>query len=167
MNETLTVNTNKTNTTTTTEAKPKIVKEDIKFTIVEFDLKETGADALNESKSKLKTIKEKEKEKKKRAAAINSLEAFIFDTRDKLTQDEFTKFCTAAEKETIQAKVDETDSWLSDADDSVETKTFTEKLTDLKNACKDVLFRINEKKLRPRKLYEIKDVINKRIVFFV
>lgn len=42
---------------------------------------------------------------------------------------------------------------------------FGEKLTELKNECRDVFFRLNEKKLRPRKLDELKDVLNKSVDF--
>ena len=99
-----------------------IVKENIKYQSVEVDYVQIDAKVIDSSRTKLQTIKEKEKEKRKRAAAINNLEAFIFDNRDKLTQDEFVKCSTEEEREKIKNKLDEVDMWLSDADDSVETK---------------------------------------------
>jgi hypoxia up-regulated 1 len=93
------------------------------------------------------------------------LEAFIFDTKDKLTQDEFVKCSTEEEREKIRAKLDEADTWMSDADDTVETKAFSDKLNDLKTLCKDAFFRLSEKRLRPIKLDEMKDIFNKTTEF--
>lgn len=93
------------------------------------------------------------------------MEAFIFDTRDKLTQDEFVKCSSQDERDKISSKIDEVDSWLSEADDSVATKEFTEKLAELKQISKDVFFRIEEKRLRPRRLDEMKEVLNKTVEF--
>ena len=141
------------------------LKETIKFDLVSLDLPEWSKETMEESQNKLKAIKEKEKEKKKRAAAINSLEAFIFDTKDKLTQSDFVKCSTEEEREKIKNKLDEADMWLSDADDSVETKVFGEKLSELKAECKSVFFRLKEKNLRPKRLDDLKDVLNKSVDF--
>ena len=143
-----------------TQPKPKIMKESFKFDLVELDVAEMTKEMLNDSKSKLKTIKEKEKEKKSRAAAINALEAFIFDTRDKLEQDEFIKCSTEDERATLKQKIEEADAWLGDADDSVAVKAISDKLQELKNTGKDVFFRINEKKQRAKRLDELNDVLN-------
>jgi hypoxia up-regulated 1 len=86
-----------------------------------------GKQTLEESRSKLQLIKEKEREKRKKAAAINNLEAFIFDTRDRLSQDDFVKCSSDDEREQISAKLSEADSWLMDADNNVETKVLFNK----------------------------------------
>ncbi len=99
-----------------------LLREEIKYNTVDLDLIELNKDLVEASKSKLHLIKEKEKEKRKKAAAINSLEAFIFDTRDRLSQDEFIKCSTEEEREKISSKLSEVDNWLMEADNSVETK---------------------------------------------
>ena len=99
-----------------------LVRETVPFEAVGFDYAEIAKETLDKSKTKLAAIREREKEKKKRAAAINSLEAFIFDTKDKLSSEEFIKCSTEAERETISGKLDEADNWLSEADNSVETR---------------------------------------------
>lgn len=99
-----------------------LLREDIVFNSVDFDLILIGKQTLEESRSKLQLIKEKEREKRKKAAAINNLEAFIFDTRDRLSQDDFVKCSSEDEREQISAKLSEADNWLMDADNSVETK---------------------------------------------
>ncbi|CAF0912064.1 unnamed protein product [Brachionus calyciflorus] len=161
--------TNSTESTTTakneTQIKSQILRENINFDYVELDLIPVDKKSIEESRKILSDIKEKEKAKRKRAAAVNALEAYIFDLKDKLHQDEFVKCSTTEEREKISAKVEEVDNWLSDADNSVETKEFQEKLNELKSSCKDVTYRINEKKLRPKKLDELKDVLNKSTEF--
>ena len=141
------------------------VKESIKFDQVRLDLKDWPRERYEESRTKLSGIKEREREKRKRAAAVNSLETFLFEVRDKLESDEFIKCSTEEEREKVRAKADEVDTWLSDADNSVELKAFQDKLAELKSASRDVYFRMNEKKLRPKRLDELKEVLNKSIDF--
>lgn len=143
-----------------------LLREDIKYDAVDLDLIELNKDLLDGSRSKLQLIKEKEKEKRKKAAAINSLEAFIFDTRDRLSQDEFVKCSTEEERDKISQKLTEVDNWLMDADNSVETKEYNDRLNELKSVSREVFFRINEKKLRPKKLDELKETMNKSLEFF-
>ena len=143
-----------------------VLREDVLYESVQIDLVPLEKQIFDESVSKLQFIKEKEKEKRKRAQAFNSLETFIFDTRDKLSQDEFVKCSTETERETIGAKIEEVDAWLAETDDTVETKSFQEKLTELKNASRDVFYRLSEKRLRPKKLDELKDVLNRSVSFF-
>jgi hypoxia up-regulated 1 len=149
----------------TATANVTILREDIKFELVDVDLIPFTKAQLDEFKNKLSVLKEKEREKRKRAAAINSLETFIFDTKDKLIQDEFIKCSTNEEREAISSKLDEADAWLSEADDSVETKLFSEKLGDLKAVSKTVFYRLKERKLRPQRLDELKEVLNKSVEF--
>jgi hypoxia up-regulated 1 len=162
VNSTETLNNNITNQTT---PQMKLVREEIKFEQVYVDFIDLTENRLNEFRTKLNTLKEKEREIRKRAAALNSLETFIFDFKDKITQDEFIKCSTESERETLSKKLDEADAWMSDSDDSVETKAFTEKLNDLKSTAKSILFRIKEKKLRPKRLEELKDVLNRSVEF--
>jgi hypoxia up-regulated 1 len=142
-----------------------IFREDIKYELVDLDLLPLTKAQLEDYKVKLNALKEKEREKRKRAAAINSLETFIFDTKDKLQQDEFIKCSTEQERKDIGAKLDEADAWLGDADDSVETKLFVDRLSELKSASKSVFFRLKERKLRPQRLDEMKEVLNRTVDF--
>lgn len=97
--------------------------------------------------------------------AVNALEAMLFDTKDKLTQDEFIACSTEAERETISAKLSQVTDWLDEADVTIETKEYNEQLKTLKKSCKDVFYRLDERKLRPKKLDELKEVFNKSMNF--
>lgn len=105
-----------------TQVKSQILKENVKFKQIELDLVAIDENTISESKSKLKNIRDKEKARLKRAAAINSLEAFVFELKDSLTQDEFIKCSTSEEREKIGAKVEEVDNWLYETDNTVHTK---------------------------------------------
>jgi hypoxia up-regulated 1 len=165
LNATANANLNDTALNATKTVNLTVLREEVKFESVQIDLKPIEKQLYDESVSKLQAIKEKEKEKRKRAMAFNSLETFIFDTRDKLNQEEFIKCSTEKEREAIGAKLDEVDAWLSEADDTVETKMFQEKLTELKNVSRDVFYRLSERRLRPKKLDELKDVLNRSSSF--
>lgn len=78
--------------------------------------------AITEIKKKIDLIKQKEQDKRKRASAINNLESFIYDTKDKFQQDDYVKCSTQDERDNIVKNLDEASEWLFDADDSVETK---------------------------------------------
>lgn len=142
-----------------------VIKEDISYSLFNLDYIGQSNKTVLDSKKKLENIKEIEKEIKKKAAAINMLESFIFDTKDKLTEEEFIKCSTEAERETISTKLTEADDWLQEADNTVQTKEYKDKLQSLKKLCKDVYFRLNEKKQRPKKLEELKEVLNKSMDF--
>ena len=44
--------------------------------------------------------------------AQNELESFIFDTQDKLTQEDYEKCSTSEERENMQQKLSEASDWL-------------------------------------------------------
>lgn len=141
------------------------MKETIKYEQVNIDLNDWPKERFDDVRSKMAKIKQREKEKRKRAAAINALETFLFELRERLEQDEFVRCSSSEERERVRSKVDEVDAWLSDADTAVETATFQDKLTELKNVSRDIMFRLNERKLRPKRLEELKEVLNKSIDF--
>lgn len=157
-NETLVKN----DSNTTAEIVPKTtsIKETIKFDKQSLDLNEFSEETLNEKKKRIELIKSKEKEKRKKASAINSLEAFIYDTKDKLEGEDFVKCSTQEERDDLFTKLNEVSDWLFDADDSVETKVYQDKLQELKTASKDIFFRVKERRLRPDKLGDLKEVLN-------
>jgi hypoxia up-regulated 1 len=157
------VETNKTTSSlnNTAPLAPITQRIDVKYILTDYDFIDPGQKVIDDSKEKLEKIKIKEKEKRRREKAINLLETNIFSLKDKLSDNEFIKCATSKEIETITEKVNELEMWLSDADDTVETKTFNEKLAQLKSATKEVRYRIDEKKQRPKVLEEMRDVLNK------
>lgn len=164
INETLTVNA--TNATNSTVFKPNlIVREEISFNRVSLDFYEPTNVTVADSRKKLEFIKEKEREIKAKAMAVNALETFVFDTKDKLTQEEFISCSTEAEREAVSAKLSEVNDWMEEASFDVSAKEYNDQLKVLKKVCKDIFYRLAEKKSRPQKLDELKDVLNKSMNF--
>jgi len=170
--ESATANTTMNNTTDPSQTNSTVaknvtltVREEISFTRLSLDFYEPTSDNVAESRRKLELIKQKEREIKKKAIAVNQLETFVFDTKDKLTQDEFISCSTETEREAIAEKLAQVTDWMDEADINVETKEYNEQYKLLKKTCKDVSFRMSEKKLRPKKLDELKEVMNKSMNF--
>ena len=71
------------------ELKPKVetIKEPLEFDFRPVDLAEPAEKLVKESKAKLKALSDHDEEKMKRATALNALESFVIDTRDKLYQE--------------------------------------------------------------------------------
>lgn len=164
-NATLANNSTDTLKSANTTANLTVIRENIKFERVDVDLLDWQKQTFDETRSKLAAIKEKEIEKRKRAAAINALETFLFDLRDKLEQDEFIKCSKEEEREKVRSKLDEVDAWLGETDATIPLKDFQDKLAELKNVSRDIMFRVNERKLRPKRLDELKEVLNKTMDF--
>lgn len=142
-----------------------ILREEISYVQMDLDYFNRTDEMASESKKKLLFIKEKERDLKNKAKAINTLESYLFETKDKLTQDEFIAASTEAERELISDKAAQITDWLDEADMNVETKEYNEQLRSLKKLCKDVTFRLTEKKNRPKRLEEMKVVFNKSMDF--
>ena len=113
---------NATNNATLAKNVTTILREDISYVKINLDYIDRTEDLVKDSKKKLGFIKEKEREAKEKAKAVNNLEAFLFDTKDKLSQDEYLAFLTEAEREALTKKASEVTDWLDEADFNTETK---------------------------------------------
>ena len=70
------------------------VKEPIDSTTIYSDIKALSAESIKTAKVTLKKLEDADEERVKREAAQNSLETFIYDTKDKLNNDEFGSCAT-------------------------------------------------------------------------
>jgi len=155
-----------TNSTTVVKPTTLSIKEEVNFSRVSLDFLQPSEKSVADSKKKLEFIKEKEREIRNKAIAVNFLETFVFDTKDQLTQEEFIACSTDSEREAISAKLNEATEWMDEAGFEVGAKEYKEQLVALKKVCKDVTFRLKEKKERSKKLEELKEVLNKSTNFF-
>jgi hypoxia up-regulated 1 len=157
--------TNSTNNSTVIVKPNLIVREELAYNRVSLDFFEATNQSVDNSKKKLEFIKEKEREIKNKAMSVNALETFVFDTKDKLTQDEFIACSTETERENVSAKLSEVTEWMDEAGFDVSAKEYNDQLKALKKVCKDIFYRLNEKKSLPQKLGELKEVLNKSMNF--
>uniref|UniRef100_A0A287BGS6 Hypoxia up-regulated protein 1 n=1 Tax=Sus scrofa TaxID=9823 RepID=A0A287BGS6_PIG len=95
-------------------ARKQRMVEEIGVELVVLDLPDLPEDELARSAQKLQDLTLRDLEKQEREKAANSLEAFIFETQDKLYQPEYQEVSTEEQREDISGKLSATSSWLED-----------------------------------------------------
>uniref|UniRef100_A0A673MQB8 Hypoxia up-regulated protein 1 n=1 Tax=Sinocyclocheilus rhinocerous TaxID=307959 RepID=A0A673MQB8_9TELE len=124
------------------------ISEDI---TVELEVNDV-LDPSTEDIEVLQDLTDRDLEKQEREKTLNSLEAFIFETQDKLYQDEYLAVVTEEEKEQITGKLSEASNWMDEEGYAAGTKELKEKLSELKKLCKAMFFRVEERKKWPDSL---------------
>uniref|UniRef100_A0A8C1WAT9 Hypoxia up-regulated protein 1 n=1 Tax=Cyprinus carpio TaxID=7962 RepID=A0A8C1WAT9_CYPCA len=114
---------------------------------------------------KLQDLTDRDLEKQEREKTLNSLEAFIFETQDKLYQDEYQAVVTEEEKEQITGKLSEASNWMDEEGYTAGTKELKEKLSELKKLCKAMFFRVEERKKWPDRLAALNSMLNHSTIF--
>ncbi|XP_060188958.1 heat shock 70 kDa protein 17 [Lycium barbarum] len=106
-------------------------------------------ESFSEAKSKLEALDKKDEERRRTAELKNSLEGYIYDTRDKLESEDFVKILTSQERQSFIEKLDEVQEWLyTDGEDASATQ-FQEHLDKLKAIGDPIFFRRSELTARP------------------
>ena len=118
------------------------------------------------SKEKLKALNKHDELKKKRETALNSLESFVIDVRDKLYQEVWEDSVTDDEKEKIPAKCTEISDWIDeDFMPDTEIKVLEEKLNDIKTLTAPWFARVREHLDRPEALEGLEKTIENTVKF--
>ncbi|KAM3921296.1 hypoxia up-regulated protein 1 isoform 1-T2 [Leptodactylus fuscus] len=129
------------------------------------DIPDLVEDEVKKSVKKLQDLTERDLEKQEREKAANSLEAFIFETQDKLEQKEFKKVSTGEQREEISSKLSQASTWLEDEGYTATTKDLKEKLNELKKACKTLFFKVDERRKWPDRLAVLDSLLNHSTIF--
>ncbi|CAH2319598.1 hypoxia up-regulated 1 isoform X2 [Pelobates cultripes] len=114
---------------------------------------------------KLQDLTDRDLQKHEREKAANSLEAFIFETQDKLRQDEFVKVSTGDEREEISSKLSKASTWLEDEGYAATTKELKDKLIELRKSCKALFFKVEERRKWPDRLSALDSLLNHSTIF--
>uniref|UniRef100_A0A3B4XKR5 Hypoxia up-regulated protein 1 n=1 Tax=Seriola lalandi dorsalis TaxID=1841481 RepID=A0A3B4XKR5_SERLL len=136
------------------------ISEDITVELVINDIADPTADDVTSSQKKLQDLTDRDLAKHEREKTLNSLEAFIFETQDKLYQDDYQLVVSEEEKEQISAKLTETSEWMDEDGYTASTKQLREKLSQLKSLCKDMFFRVEERRKWPDRLAALESMLN-------
>lgn len=152
------------------EKKAKLQKKskisvDIGVDLEVNDVLDPSLEDIVASRKKLQDLTDRDLEKQEREKTLNSLEAFIFETRDKLYQDEYQAVVTEEEKEDISAKLSAASSWMDEEGYTAGTKELKEKLSELKKLCKAMFFRVEERKKWPDRLAALDSMLNHSTIF--
>merc|ERR1739844_215965 len=95
---------------------PKIIqiKESLKFESSVVDLVGLTKEQFNVSKEKLGKLNEVDQIKQDRETALNDLESFVLNVREKLYDELFEKSSTEEEREKIREKCSELSDWIDE-----------------------------------------------------
>ncbi|XP_075046721.1 hypoxia up-regulated protein 1 isoform X2 [Mixophyes fleayi] len=129
------------------------------------DLPDLPEEQLKKSAMKLQELTERDLAKHEREKAANSLEAFIFETQDKLEQKEFRKVSTEEQREEISNKLNQASTWLEDEGYTATTKELKDKLSELKKLCKALFFKVEERRKWPDRLSALDSLLNHSSIF--
>ncbi|KAI3373683.1 hypothetical protein L3Q82_021961 [Scortum barcoo] len=136
------------------------ISEDITAELIINDILNPTADDVTSSKKKLQDLTDRDLAKQEREKTLNSLEAFIFETQDKLYQEDFQLVVSEEEKEQISAKLSEASEWMDEDGYTATTKQLRAKLSQLKSLCKDMFFRVEERRKWPDRLAALESMLN-------
>uniref|UniRef100_A0A674P231 Hypoxia up-regulated protein 1 n=1 Tax=Takifugu rubripes TaxID=31033 RepID=A0A674P231_TAKRU len=114
---------------------------------------------------RLQDLTDRDVAKQEREKTLNSLEAFIFETQDKLYQEEFQLVVSEEEKDQISAKLREASEWMDEDGYTATTKQLREKLSKLKSLSKDMFFRVEERRKWPDHLAALESMLNTSTFF--
>ncbi|XP_018097495.1 hypoxia up-regulated protein 1 isoform X2 [Xenopus laevis] len=148
----------------TAPKKQKLV-DDIGVEQILNDIPDFIEEELKKAAKKLQDLTERDLNKHEREKAANSLEAFIFETQDKLDQAEFKKVSTTEQREEISTKLSQVSTWLEDEGYAATTKELKDKLSELKKLCKTLFFKVEERRKWPDRLAALDSLLNHSSIF--
>nr|XP_029527225.1 hypoxia up-regulated protein 1-like [Oncorhynchus nerka] len=134
--------------------------EDVSVELQVNDILNPSLEAIASSNKKLQDLTDRDLEKQEREKTLNSLEAFIFETQDKMYQEEYQAVVSEEEKETIMTKLSEASAWMDEDGYSAVTKELREKLQELRKLCKAMFFRVEERRKWPDHLAALESMLN-------
>lgn len=85
--------------------------------------------------------------------------------QDKLYQEDYQQVVTKEEQEQISAKLKEVSEWMDEDGYAATTKQLREKLFQLKSLCKDMFFRVDERRKWPEHLARLESLLNSSSFF--
>ncbi|XP_074833041.1 hypoxia up-regulated protein 1 [Carettochelys insculpta] len=152
------------------EKKPKVPRkqkfiDEISVELGVSDVPDLLEDELKSSMKKLQDLTIRDLEKQEREKSANSLEAFIFETQDKLYQEEYQFVSTEEEREEISRKLSEASNWMEEEGYTATTKELKEKLSELKKLCRSLFFRVEERRKWPDRLTALENLLNHSSIF--
>ncbi|XP_054251566.1 hypoxia up-regulated protein 1 [Indicator indicator] len=144
--------------------KQKLVHE-IAMELDVNDVPDLLEDDLKSSMKKLQDLTIRDLEKQEREKSANSLESFIFETQDKLYQEEYQFVSTEEQREEISKKLSEASNWMEEEGYAATTKELKDKLSELKKLCRNLFFHVEERRKWPERLAALESLLNHSTIF--
>ena len=92
-----------------------------------------------------------------RSTSKNKKTPFV---QDKLYQEDYQLVVSEEEQEQISTKLKEVSEWMDEDGYGATTKQLREKLSQLKSLCKDMFFRVEERRKWPDRLAALNTMLN-------
>eukprot|EP00245_Coleochaete_scutata_P012766 TRINITY_DN499_c1_g2_i1.p1 TRINITY_DN499_c1_g2~~TRINITY_DN499_c1_g2_i1.p1 ORF type:complete len:545 (-),score=158.42 TRINITY_DN499_c1_g2_i1:541-1992(-) len=148
-----------------TEATPpatekKLRKRTIRIPLKVKDVTTGPASALPKEKileaiTRLADLKAKDTQKRETAAAKNALEAYIYDTREKLDSlDNIGKVSTEGQRDALRGELTDAEDWLYEDGEHATAADFKKRLGGIKKTGDLIFFRLSELEARPAAVAE-------------
>ncbi|CAG9820162.1 unnamed protein product [Phaedon cochleariae] len=149
------------------DPKPKIItiKEPIKSQENVLSIQSLNQENFASSLKKLQDLEKVEKEINRRATALNSLESFVIDIRNKLLEEEYIQSSTQEDLNKIEAACTEISEWLYEDGSDANADTYEQKHDELHALTKDLFSRVWEHKERPEALKALHTLLNQSSLF--
>lgn len=115
-----------------------------------FTFKHLDDAAFKAAKKKLEDYNQRDKLRKEREEAINRLESFVYEMKDRLQNDEkYLEVSVEEEREKIVEELTVAGDWIYDGGLEAETSEFKQRLQKLNTSLSGIELRRREKALRP------------------
>jgi len=133
----------------------------LEFKVRIVDSVEIDDKLKEESRVKIRALNERDAAKLRKETALNDLESFVIDVRDKMYQDIYEESITEEEKESIAAKCSEISDWIDEeVTPDTEVEILEEKLKSLKDLTSSWFARVREHLDRPEALGALDHMLN-------
>lgn len=109
-------------------------------------------ESIANAQHKLETLDKKDEERKRTAELKNTLEGYIYTTKEKLESEEFEKVSSSQERQSFSEKLEEVQEWLYTDGEDASASEFQERLDMLKAIGEPIFFRYDELTARPAAL---------------
>ena len=118
---------------------------------------------MAESKAKLGMLAAADKERMMLEEAKNNYEAYIYNIRNKLidNEDEIAKVTSEEQREALRQSAEDAEEWLFDEGYNADLKTFQDKHAELTTPAEKVFFRVAELTARPKAIAELSTKLDK------
>lgn len=126
------------------------VREPLERKQISLDMPSVSEDKLEPSINKLQELENQDKARLALDKARNALEAFIHETKDKLSTDEYKQASKEDERIKILEALTKEHEWLEYESDGADTETLKGKLASLAAITKEIIDRVNEHRERPQ-----------------
>ncbi|PAA74658.1 hypothetical protein BOX15_Mlig034201g1, partial [Macrostomum lignano] len=158
-------NTNKSESAAT-PAKPELRRESIEFVVADKTLVHPSDASQQKSRSTIQELRKREEAKRQLEKARNELEAFIFESKDRLSSADYEKCSTESERQGYMEKLSAAQDWYDEQGMDTTQEQFAAKTAELKAMLGDLTLRVREMLERPKAFKLLKDMLNHTRTFW-